>query len=60
VSELSKVYGQYQGSLVSSQYEYEERLKTHAKHLKGRFQELVAEFVAIGDPIYSISQVEQV
>jgi len=40
------VYNQYQGSLVSSQREYEERLKTHAKYLKDRYQELVHEFVA--------------
>src|SRR2546430_1769478 len=46
VSELSKVYGQYQGSLVSSQHEYEDRLKAHAKSLKSRFEELVHEFVA--------------
>jgi len=45
VSELSKVYNQYQGSLVSSQAEYEDRLKIHAEHLKGRFQELLHEFV---------------
>jgi hypothetical protein len=46
MSELSKVYNQYQGSLVSSQREYEERLKTHAKYLKDRYQELLHEFVA--------------
>jgi len=46
VSELSKVYTQYQGSLVTSQREYEERLKTHAKTLKDRFQKLVYEFIA--------------
>lgn len=46
MSELSKVYTQYQGSLVSSQKEYEERLKTHAKTLKSRYNELLNEFVA--------------
>ena len=46
LSELSKVYNQYQGSLVSSQHEYEERLKTHAEPLKERFQELLHEFVS--------------
>ena len=45
MSELSKVYNQYQGSLVSSQAEYEDRLKIHAEHLKGRFQVLLHEFV---------------
>src|SRR2546426_9206619 len=46
MSELSKVYSQYQGSLVSSQQEYEERLKTHAKTLKDRYNEFLHEFVA--------------
>src|SRR5438552_7170296 len=46
MSELSKVYNQYQGSLVSSQREYEERLKTHAKTLKDRYNEFLHEFVA--------------
>src|SRR3989442_14485282 len=46
VSELSKVYKQYQGSLISSQHEYEERLKAHAEHLRERFQDLLHEFVA--------------
>jgi hypothetical protein len=46
VSELSKVYGQYQGSLVSSQHEYEDRLKAHAERLRDRYLELVHEFVA--------------
>jgi len=45
MSELSKVYGQYQGSLVSSQQEYEERLRTHAKTLRDRYDELLHEFV---------------
>ncbi len=46
MSELSKVYNQYQGSLVSSQHEYEERLKSHADYLKGRYNDLLHEFVA--------------
>ncbi|RJQ21363.1 hypothetical protein C4580_02370 [Candidatus Woesearchaeota archaeon] len=45
MSEISKVYGQYQQSLESSQAEYSERLKTHSKSLKKRYDELIKKFV---------------
>ena len=45
MSELSKVYDQYQKSLESSQSEYETRLKLHSKTLRKRYDELIKQFV---------------
>lgn len=45
MSELSKVYSQFHGSLTSSQREYEERLKMHAETLKERHEALLHEFI---------------
>ncbi len=45
MSEISKVYQQYQRSLESSQAEYESRLKTHSKQLRKRYDELIKGFI---------------
>lgn len=45
MSEISKVYDQYQQSLESSQDEYKVRLKQHSKMLKTRYDELIKHFV---------------
>src|SRR3989454_7591931 len=58
MSELSKVYSQYQGSLITSQREYEERLKAHAESLKDRYKDLLGEFVASFSR-YSENQVDR-
>lgn len=45
MSEISKIYKQYQESLESSQAEYEERLKKHSKTLKKRYDSFLKNFV---------------
>lgn len=45
MSEISKIYEQYQKSLESSQGEYEERLKKHSKSLKKGYDLLVKNFI---------------
>ena len=44
VSEISKIYNQYQKSLEDSQGEYQLRLKSHSKLLRERYDELIKLF----------------